>query len=94
MGRGPISKRITPFLTPPLGGVSLPGISKPFDLLSLSFRQVAHVLLTRPPLDVLLHLARLVCMRHAASVRPEPGSNSPINLFYLLQDNKLNQRAI
>ncbi|UIO43325.1 hypothetical protein LOY85_03965, partial [Brevibacillus brevis] len=23
-------------------------------------------------------LARLACIRHAASVRPEPGSNSPI----------------
>src|SRR3954447_2827600 len=28
--------------------------------------------------------ARLACIRHAASVRPEPGSNSPIRLFDLL----------
>ena len=25
--------------------------------------------------------ARLACIRHAASVRPEPGSNSPIRIF-------------
>ena len=42
-------------------------------------RQVAHVLLTRPPLASSPEgdsLARLACVRHAASVRPEPGSNS------------------
>ena len=43
--------------------------------------QVAHVLLTHPPLTSekqAPHLfARLACIRHAASVRPEPGSNSP-----------------
>ena len=27
-----------------------------------------------------LHFARLACIRHAASVRPEPGSNSPIKV--------------
>ena len=44
------------------------------------------MLLTRPPLvpltslrrDQLASRARLACIRHAASVRPEPGSNSPI----------------
>src|ERR1700759_326655 len=25
------------------------------------------------------HLVRLACVKHAASVRPEPGSNSPLN---------------
>jgi hypothetical protein len=40
------------------------------------------VLLTRSPLDLhqcyhRMDLARLACVRHAASVRPEPGSNSP-----------------
>ena len=38
--------------------------------------------LTRSPLDLpvdcsTLDLVRLACVRHAASVRPEPGSNSP-----------------
>ena len=54
------------------------GINLPFGRLSPTLRQVAHVLLTRPPL---IHprrnfIARLACVRHAASVRPEPGSNS------------------
>jgi hypothetical protein len=35
------------------------------------------VLLTRPPLPRLLKGVRLACVRHAASVYPEPGSNSP-----------------
>jgi hypothetical protein len=33
------------------------------------------VLLTRPPLE-LKTLVRLACVRHTASVHPEPGSNS------------------
>ena len=56
-------------------------------------RQVTHALLTRPPLGVLkfirkLHLKRLVrlaCVRHAASVHPEPGSNSHVISFYLYE---------
>ena len=47
-------------------------------------RQVTHALLTRPPLSCFksirkLHQSssvRLACVRHAASVHPEPGSNS------------------
>jgi hypothetical protein len=34
------------------------------------------VLLSRAPLSVRRHSVRLACIRHAASVRPEPGSNS------------------
>ncbi len=49
-------------------------------------RQVAYVLLTRPPLSsveqVPPYSARLACIRHAASVRPEPGSNSPLKLRF------------
>ena len=49
-------------------------------------RQVTHALLTRPPLSLypsirkLPHInsVRLACVRHAASVHPEPGSNSQI----------------
>ena len=61
------------------------GISTSFPVLSPCERQVAHALLTRPPLRyILLYIsARLACVRHAASVRPEPGSNSQIN--YLLE---------
>jgi len=39
------------------------------------------VLLTRAPLYSVTEatfLARLACVRHAASVRSEPGSNSPV----------------
>jgi hypothetical protein len=58
------------------------GISSGFPLLSRSPGQVPHVLLTRSPLDLphccqWLDLVRLACVKHAASVRPEPGSNSP-----------------
>ena len=60
------------------------GISTRFHVLSLYHRQVAHALLTRPPLTCLAasrrikqnKFVRLECVRHAASVHPEPGSNS------------------
>ena len=44
---------------------------------------MTYVLLTRSPLNVLLHLDRLACIRHAASVHPEPGSNSQ-NLYFFV----------
>ena len=60
------------------------GISTRFHVLSLYHRQVAHALLTRPPLTCPAasrrikqnKFVRLECVRHAASVHPEPGSNS------------------
>ena len=54
------------------------GISRPFDLLFPSHRQVTHALLTRPPLirGRSPFSVRLECVMHAASVNPEPGSNS------------------
>ena len=60
------------------------GISTRFHVLSLYHRQVAHALLTRPPLTCPAasrrikqdKSVRLECVRHAASVHPEPGSNS------------------
>ena len=63
------------------------GISSRFQLLSPCTRQVAHALLTRPPLSHktlppegfrVRCFVRLGCVRHAASVHPEPGSNSQI----------------
>ena len=73
--------RIAPFTSVPCDTVVLCGISTSFDALFPCVRQVAHALLTRPPLDYLrasssLSLVRLACVKHAASVRPEPGSNS------------------
>ena len=58
-------------------------------MLSPCTGQVAHALLTRPPL---MHRSsdrnlpfctpvRLACVRHAASVHPEPGSNSHVCSF-------------
>src|SRR6476661_443487 len=56
------------------------GISFGFPELSRSDGQIAHVLLTRSPLVYPRRglTARLACVKHAASVRPEPGSNSPL----------------
>ena len=55
---------------------ALCGISVRFHTLFHTHRQIAHALLTRPPLTVLLLSVRLECVKHAASVHPEPGSNS------------------
>ena len=65
------------------------GISDRFQTLSLMQRQVAHALLTRPPLSCfdasrridLNNSVRLECVMHAASVHPEPGSNSRKNFI-------------
>ena len=72
-------------------GASFPGppgdrprisrISHTFMRLSRRRGQVTHVLLTRSPLiqnqQADPFTVRLACVKHAASVRPEPGSNSP-----------------
>ena len=61
---------------------SVCGITRPLGRLSPIFRKVAHVLRTRSPLSLQrcchrMNFVRLACIKHAASVRPEPGSNSP-----------------
>ena len=55
------------------------GIRPSFPGLSQSAGQITHVLLTRSPLESPQRAlsVRLACVKHAASVRPEPGSNSP-----------------
>ena len=62
--------------------------NRPFGRLSPCGGQVAYALLTRPPLagNVLLHpaAARLACVRPAASVYPEPGSNSSLYKIVLI----------
>jgi hypothetical protein len=57
----------------------LSGIRPSFPSLSRSAGQITHVLLTRSPLEYPRKglSVRLACVKHAASVRPEPGSNSP-----------------
>ena len=70
------------------------GISDCFRSLSLSQGQVPHALLTRPPLSCpnasrrinWNNSVRLECVRHAASVHPEPGSNSRNILYTVLSD--------
>jgi hypothetical protein len=64
--------------------VVVSGISSGFPLLSQCSGQVAHVLLTRSPLIPTRRwfTARLACVKHTASVRPEPGSNSPSKVIW------------
>ena len=82
MGRRPIRewqvRRSPPFPTAPEGAVVLCGISRPFGLLSPAPGHVIYVLLTRAPLTHRSEFVRLACVKPAASVRSEPGSNSPV----------------
>uniref|UniRef100_A0A2N9HN32 Uncharacterized protein n=1 Tax=Fagus sylvatica TaxID=28930 RepID=A0A2N9HN32_FAGSY len=72
---------------PSLGRVSVPVwliilsdqlliIALPFPAVVPLPRAGSYALLTRPPLETPLPV-RLACVKHAASVHPEPGSNSP-----------------
>ena len=58
MGRGSICKRklAPPFFTGRCLPVNTSGISTSFPVLSRSYRQVTHVLLTRPPLTLVVGL--------------------------------------
>ena len=86
MGRELTPDRIAPFTSGRCLPVVLCGISTCFQVLSPCLGQIVHALLTRPPLEhepssrnLPLHVpARLACVKHAASVRPEPGSNSDV----------------
>ena len=79
IGREPILLRQS-FPPPTMRQGVIFGIRRRFQRLFQREGQVAHVLLTRSPL--VYHrsglTARLACVKHAASVRPEPGSNSPL----------------
>ena len=79
MGRSPLPKQMTPRppFHPPKGALSR--ISRRFQRLSRSSGQISYVLRTRPPLSTPRKglPVRLACVRHAANVHPEPGSNSP-----------------
>ena len=64
------------------------GISPAFAGLFPIQGQVTHVLLTRAPCAHFLYCyrklrTRLACVKHAASVRSEPGSNSRLKLVVL-----------
>ena len=68
-------------------GPVLRGITRRFHRLSSTYGHVAHALLTLSPVaaSVLLHrdAPRLACVKPAASVHPEPGSNSSLYIFKL-----------
>ena len=75
-----LTSRGPPLMLPSCDGCTACGISPGFPRLSPSQGQISHVLLTRSPLGSGCEhpvLVRLACIKHAASVRPEPGSNSP-----------------
>ena len=59
------------------------GITPCFHELSPTQRQIIYVLLTRSPLSTYrsTYIVRLACLKRAASVRSEPGSNSPLYYF-------------
>ena len=86
MGRELTPNRFASFTPVSCGTVVLCGISTCFQVLSPCLGQIAHALLTRPPLEyqpsgrnLPINIpARLACVKHAASVRPEPGSNSDV----------------
>jgi hypothetical protein len=82
MGRRPLPKRLATFIQKTLTLWITWGISSPFEPLFPTLGQVTYVLLTHSPLGTPPYcyksaLVRLACIRHAASVHPEPGSNSP-----------------
>ena len=66
---------------PPCDRYTLCGINVRFQTVSPTQGQVAHALLTRPPLIIPRRVitVRLECVMHAASVHPEPGSHSRTN---------------
>ena len=79
------------------------GISSRFQLLSPCTRQVTHALLTRPPLshkiispegNQIKCFVRLACVKHAASVHPEPGSNSHVKVVWFLHQSNWLIRCI
>ena len=90
MGRVPIPHRVASFIRLRCRTRTPWDISASFPAFCPCAGQVAHVLRTRTPLAItvlLRHAAvRLACIRPAASVHPEPGSNSPlyISLLFLL----------
>ncbi len=79
IGRWLLSELTNPFIAESEDSVIVCGISTGFPVLFPTPRQITHVLLTRAPLysqTEVCFLARLACVRHAASVDSEPGSNS------------------
>ncbi|PIR61274.1 MAG: hypothetical protein COU68_00415 [Candidatus Pacebacteria bacterium CG10_big_fil_rev_8_21_14_0_10_45_6] len=63
----------------------LPPLSRSYPPLLGRFLRVTHPSATRQHLSKLRPAAvRLACLRHTASVHPEPGSNSQIKRYLFL----------
>src|SRR5699024_12096671 len=81
----------------PCGKARISSIRHRFQRLSQRKGQVTHVLLTRSPLIHQVQApsfsVRLACVKHAASVRPEPGSNSPYKAIYTTHNTNMARAA-
>ena len=86
IGRGSLLERPKAFISVTYVLKIVCGISPSFPGLSPSGGQVTHALLSRLPLPFLAEakrFARLACIKRAASVHPEPRSNSLIEITLL-----------
>ena len=85
MGRRTLHRRAEALSLRDLRPGDVCGISPSFPGLSPTVGQVPYVFLSRPPLlrGRSPTAARLACVRHTASVHPEPGSNSPKLYLFL-----------
>jgi hypothetical protein len=85
IGRGSLFRRLAALIATRCLIAMLCGISSPFGELFPTRRKVIHVLRTRSPRAHPMYCytglrVRLACVKHAASVRSEPGSNSRLKL--------------
>ena len=104
IGREPIRRRRN-FQYTNMSSHILLGISRRFHRLSPGYGHVAHALRTLPPVAARTLLPRaaprLACVKPAASVHPEPGSNSSLYIHYISSSTpttsflkKRNQRSL
>ena len=88
IGREPIRRRRN-FQQRPMRASVPSGISRRFHRLSPGNGHVAHALRTLPPVAARTLLPRaaprLACVKPAASVHPEPGSNSSLYIHFISQ---------
>ena len=91
MSREPIRNQLSPLNGRRCRHPLLRSISRSFLRLSSCCGQVAHALRTLAPVAAIVLLQRaaprLACVKPAASVHPEPGSNSPLYNLYKFQSN-------
>ena len=88
IGREPIRRRRN-FQQRPMRASIPSGISRRFHRLSPGNGHVAHALRTLPPVAARTlpprAAPRLACVKPAASVHPEPGSNSSLYIHFISQ---------